>query len=37
MSSIIPNNMINKVKQNYLEAAEYYIQTKKYLKKDPFE
>uniref|UniRef100_V5G4W0 adenylate cyclase n=1 Tax=Anoplophora glabripennis TaxID=217634 RepID=V5G4W0_ANOGL len=37
MSSIIPNNIMKKVKQNYLEATKYYLQTKRYLKKNPFE
>lgn len=37
MSSIIPNSMIKKVKENYLEATKYYLQTKRYLKKNPFE
>ncbi|KAJ8924602.1 hypothetical protein NQ315_000752 [Exocentrus adspersus] len=37
MSSIIPTSMINKVKANYLEATNYYLQTKKYLRRNPFE
>ncbi|KAJ8943943.1 hypothetical protein NQ314_009607 [Rhamnusium bicolor] len=34
MSSIIPNNMINKVKENYIETTKYFITNKKITQKE---
>ncbi|KAJ8973007.1 hypothetical protein NQ317_000396 [Molorchus minor] len=37
MSSIIPNNIIDKVKQNYIETTKYFLTNKKYIRKNPFD